>query len=254
MKSLENTLIYSSLQNIEPIFLSFSLFGIKWLVGGDMRQQDIILWDFDHTILNTEQGLYGPLLDQLAKEIARERQFVDEMFVRANDQTFTFSIFFELLGIDRSLWGALEAELQADLRRRMPDCLYPGVLEVIKQQHERGSRQVLVTAGDPDYQRWKFGSLESLQPFFASEDRHFVPLSGSKADVVVEHLDLRHRLTFIDDSARWHYELLSRTSRVRHLRAMWPDTLGVLSHRDDGYLWGVFQSAEELKRLLANDR
>jgi hypothetical protein len=211
------------------------------------------IWDLDHTLLNTERQLWGPVLDFLSRLVGWPRAEIDRVFDQLNQTTFTFERMFEAIGVSRSRWGETEQTIRADVAARAEGCLYPGVVELLRDR-KHVARQVLVTGGDPEYQRWKFSALPSLHGIFAEDDRHFVPMSGSKGDVVARYVGAAVRLRFIDDSARWHLDVIQKTNgKVQHIRPIWPDTLGAKDHTDDGRLWQTARSADDLRRLLNTD-
>ncbi len=216
-----------------------------------MTMEQVDFWDLDHTLLNTERKLFGPVLDGLAKKVGRERRFVDQMFDQANQTTFTFAFFFELIGVSAGEREKLEEEIRSHVALKAESCLYPGIVDLLEER-KRVAQQVLVTGGNVTYQEWKFSTLKVLHGIFAPEDRHFVPLNGSKGARVAQYHS-RARGRFIDDSARWHKEVAGVVSGLEHIRPIWPDTLGAEDHPDDGRLWQTARSAEELRVLLDAD-
>ena len=207
------------------------------------------VFDLDHTLLNTESLWFNPALDRLAECVPLSRAVVDARFAECNQTTFTFAGLLERLGIEPSRRNDLERELRDDLSARIEACLYPGVIEMLKARNHV-ARLALVTAGDADWQQWKFARLRALHPFFRENDRHFVPLRGSKADCFARYATAS-RISFIDDSPRWHHEVAAAVRNVRHVRAMWPDTLGVSDHPGDGRDWDVACSAKEMLTILS---
>jgi phosphoglycolate phosphatase-like HAD superfamily hydrolase len=207
-----------------------------------------IVWDLDHTLMNTEREWFAPIIDKVALRAGRDRAFVEEAFKRVNTSTFTFSNFFQEIGLSRERWRVLEDTFRDELATRAQACLYQGI-PILLWELRPQARQVLVTAGDPAWQRWKFEQLHCLKDIFAPEDRHFVPMDGSKADAVERYREAGD-LTFVDDSVRWQREVHMRMPGVRHIRPIWPHTDGASSHPDDDIEWTAVRTIDELRAAL----
>lgn len=206
----------------------------------------VIIWDFDHTILNTERQLFGPVLRGVAADLHRDVTEVECAFNEANTRTFAWKEWLMALGMDEAGAADAEAKWSADIAARAESCLYPGIIETL-QRYRGVARQVLVTAGDPPYQAAKFSWLPSLQQFFAPEDRHFVPLHGSKADAVAKY---EGRIVMIDDSPTWHLEVINRGISAVHIRPQWFDTSGVRPHDGDDVQWRVVCTMDDLRNTI----
>lgn len=217
--------------------------------GLNLDGVNVDVYDLDHTLFNTEHLWFGPVIDAVARLVKRDRSYVDAKFVEVCAITFTFENFFRAAELPATEWKRREAEFREGLALRAQACLYPGILPLLYDRVLE-ARPVLVTAGDPEWQRWKFDQLHCLHPIFAPEDRHFVPMAGSKADVIGRYRGAS-RLTFVDDSTRWHREVACIPNMTIHqIRPIWPDTLGAGSHKDDGVAWTAVRTIEELTAAL----
>ena len=217
----------------------------------DVQPEEIVdVFDLDHTLLDTERLWFRPALLWLATYARLPQSVVDERFAECNRTTFTFEKLFAALKIGPSHWARIELELRAALSLRANRCLYPDVVEMLAARH-RVARLALVTAGDEAWQRWKFDQLTALHPFFHPGDRHFVPLSGSKADRVALYRGAS-RVAFVDDSPRWLLETCESVHGVRLVRALMGDQSPALDHPGDGRHWDVACSAAEIHAILAH--
>lgn len=215
-----------------------------------MNESEIVdVFDLDHTLLNTERLWFGPTLNWLATYSRLPRSAVDERFAECNRTTFTFEKLFEALDINPRFWDWIEYEQRKDLSVRANPSLYPRVVEMLSAR-QRVARLVLVTAGDETWQRWKFDQLTELHPFFHPDDRHFVPLNGSKADRLALYRGAS-RVTFLDDSPRWLDEVRGRFPMVRLVRPVWASDGVVEDHSGDGKHWDVACSAPEINAILS---
>lgn len=216
----------------------------------DVQPEEIVdVFDLDHTLLDTERGWFQPVLGRLALVTDLSRAEINKRFAECNRATFTFPRLFEALGIGEKGWAAFEADLRLGLSARANPCLYPDVVEMLASRH-RVARLVLVTAGDEEWQRWKFDQLTDLHPFFHPGDRHFVPLSGSKADRLALYRGAS-RVAFVDDSPRWLVETGEAVRGVRLVRALMGDQSSALDHPGDGRHWDVACSAMEIHAILS---
>lgn len=217
----------------------------------EVQVEEIVdVFDLDHTLLDTERTWFEPVLDWLALFTGLPRRIVDERFAECNRNTFTFDSLFARLEIDTRLWTRIELDLRAGLSARANLSLYPFVLPLLEARR-RVARLVLVTAGDEAWQRWKFDQLTDLHPFFHPGDRHFVPLSGSKADRVALYRGAS-RVSFVDDSPRWLDEVRGRVPNARFIRAVWPSDVPAADHSGDGRHWDVACSAAEIHAILVH--
>ena len=107
---------------------------------------------------------------------------------------------------------------------------------------------MLNTAGDPFYQRWKFGLL-GLDHLFSPEDQHYVPRYGSKAEVLRHYLAFG-RVRFIDDGVNWHMQVLEQQLPVECFRARWSADTRSAIHSNDGEHWRVVYTPAKLRTLL----
>ncbi|MEK7183166.1 MAG: HAD family hydrolase [Patescibacteria group bacterium] len=208
----------------------------------------IICLDLDEAVLDTMNGLFRPVIIRAAEASGKSVVMATESIGRVSGITFTFPAWFADLGLPEVEWAALEVALRVDLAARAPSCLFPGMRQLLEKNKCMGDRQVLVTAGNLEYQQWKF-SLLDLDDIFAEEDRHFVPMNGSKAAAIEPYL-AHGQVTFIDDSPKWHHEVAARGWPVRCIRTRWPNTTYAAPHIDDGRLWQTATTAEELQQLL----
>ena len=212
--------------------------------------QTVDCWDLDGTILHTGR-LFAPVIKRVAEVSGKPLKTVADSLGQVSRVTFTFQAWFADLGIASAEWAALETELRADLAARAPACVYPGVPELLRARKQAGVRMVLITAGDPDYQTWKFGLL-GLEDVFDLEDRHFVSLSSSKADVIDGYLALGP-VNFIDDRINWLEEVRGKHTPVHCIRPRWPETSSATPHADDDRLWQTATTLEQLQQLLERE-
>ena len=213
---------------------------------------DIVdVYDLDLTLLDTERRWFGPVLVELGRFAGLPKVEVEQRFAECNRTTFTFPSFFRALGIDERLWPTLERRLRADLASRANACLYEDVVPVLASR-ARVARLVLVTAGNEAWQRWKFDQLTDLHPFFAPEDRHFVPLNGSKADCIALYGDAS-RMSFQDDSPTWLAEARDQVPGIRLVRVMMRGRSPATDHPGDGRVWDVACSMAEIHAILRRD-
>lgn len=212
--------------------------------------EEVDLWDLDHTMLNTERKLFGPILDHLSEQISRPRSSVSRSFDRVCSKTFSWENWFADLGLDRSVAHFLRREYERDIGQRIESCIYPGIVDTIRRRKARGVLPALVTAGDPAWQEWKFLQARSLAELIDAQHRHYVPLNGSKAEVIARYRGAR-RLNDMDDSGRWHREAIALgIPHLRHARPQWPDTDGTKLEPEDGTAWTVTRTIEELDAWL----
>jgi len=204
-------------------------------------------WDLDGTLVHTGR-LFASAIGKVGAASGKSVTEVAQSLGKVSKVTFTFTDWFADLGIEEGGWVDLEADLRASIAARAKSCLYPGVVELLEIRKRAGVRQVLVTAGDPTYQQWKF-ELLGLNDVFAGEDRHFVPLDGSKATVIELYVS-SGSVNFIDDRTNWLLEVADRHLPVRCLRPCWPETSGNTPHDDDGRLWQTATSIEQLQQFL----
>lgn len=208
--------------------------------------QPIDCWDLDGTILHTGR-LFAPVIRRVAELTGLSEKTVADSLGKVSKITFTFQAWFDDLVIEESLWADLEAEFRDDIAARAPDCIYPGIRDILLAR-QQVARQVLITAGDPEYQRWKF-ELLGLDDIFATEDRHYIPLQGSKVEIIEEYLALGP-VKFIDDRTNWLHEVLGAHVPVTCIRPRWPETKSAAPEAGDGVLWQTATTADELHHLL----
>lgn len=215
------------------------------------RNTDVVdCWDLDHTILNTRRRLFDPIVKEVARSIGRPLPDVMHALEVVDATAFTWRNWFMELGLDADTSATLQRHGEDAVIGNIRRCVYPGVIDLIGQRLERGIRQVLVTAGDPAWQRWKFDQLRAMHALIGVDDRHFVPLNGSKGACIASYRGAA-RVNFIDDSPRWHREVkaLGMTG-VCHIRPQWPDTNGTASAPEDGVYWIVTRTIWELTAEL----
>jgi phosphoglycolate phosphatase-like HAD superfamily hydrolase len=203
-------------------------------------------WDLDGTILHTSR-LFAPVIKRVAELTGLSEKTVADSLGEVSKITFTFAAWFDDLVIEEPLWADLEAEFRADIAARAQSCIYPG-LRAILLARKQVARQVLITAGEPDYQRWKF-ELLGLDDIFAEEDRHYIPLDGSKTKIIEKYLALGP-VIFIDDRINWLNEVLGAHMPVTCIRPRWPETKSAAPEEGDGVLWQTATTIEELQQLL----
>lgn len=215
------------------------------------RSTDVVdCWDLDHTILNTERKLFWPILMEVARFTGHDLAHVQSVFNEVCATTFSWTNWFMELGLDADMSATLQSHGEDAVIGNIRRCVYPGVIDLIGQRQERGIRQVLVTAGDPAWQRWKFDQLRAMHPLVGVGDRHFVPLHGSKGACIASYRGAA-RVNFIDDSPRWHREVKALGMiGVRHIRPQWPDTNSTASAPEDGVDWIVTRTIWELTAEL----
>lgn len=208
--------------------------------------QTVDCWDLDGTILHTGR-LFAPVIKRVAEITGLSEKLVAEALGQVSKITFTFEAWFLTLGIAESRWIELESEFRADIAARAQSCIYPGLRETLLAR-KQVARQVLITAGEPDYQRWKF-ELLGLNDIFAKEDRHYIPLDGSKTKIIEKYLSLGP-VIFIDDRINWLNEVLGAYMPVTCIRPRWPETMSAAPEAGDGVLWQTATTVEELQQLL----
>lgn len=204
--------------------------------------------DLDHTLLAT-RALMQPVLDRVARVTGLPPATVASRFAAENGRGFSIEGFVRATEVPEAIASELCADLEADVAGRAERFLYPGVAAMLRRRRMLGARQAMVTAGDEPFQRWKFATLVSLQEIFEPEDRHYVPVTGSKAARIALY---RHAgaITFVDDKPEWHEEARQRVPAVRLVRTVWPGSSTVTEHPGDGRFWDVACNAAEIERLL----
>lgn len=213
-----------------------------------MCQKRVVAIDLDRTILDMG-GLFRPVTDRVAEISGYPRDEVNRVRWEVGEITFSFGEWFKRLGIEEARWAELELELRQDMRDRARDCLYPGLRDLLGMLKSTGVRLVLITSGDPIYQRWKFGLL-GLDDMFAVEDQHFVPRRASKAEVLRHYLAFGD-VSFIDDSPVWLEQVIAaELMQVRLVRPCWPENVRVETDPGDNEHWHVVRTPAELLARL----
>lgn len=207
----------------------------------------IIVWDLDETILDTGR-LFKLADERVSREADMSVKDVRDIRRRIARINFTFHAWFDALGIDPYLFSRLEQELTAELSALAPVCVYPGVRQIIEMHDPSRETHVLLTAGDPAHQVWKF-SLLGLHEYFEVRHRHVVPRNASKANVLARYFGYG-QVIFIDNQPDWHAEVLEQGIGVTQIRPRWPDSSTAEPHHHDGVRWHVVDSPEELVELL----
>lgn len=204
-----------------------------------------IFWDLDGTLLNTVR-LFDDVLDDLAATVGKPREAIDREFVHCNCVTFTWELLFDRVGLtdDQLCFDKRNAYLSY-LGGVMQDFLYPGMIEVVVEFADV-AEHVLVTAGDPPWQRTKWGMLGPLTSYFKPPDLHFIPLAGSKGMRIASYRDNPVKI-LVDDTV----------ARLREAKLRNPTLIGILMvwegedpPREDGDDWLVAHNADELRAIL----
>jgi hypothetical protein len=177
-------------------------------------------WDLNDTILNKQQ-LFAPMIRRCAELAGISELRASGSLTTVAKVGLHFQDWFSHMGIDSALWPALETELRNDILTRGSSCVFPGVTELL-QHRSLMAQQVLVTVGDPDFQKLKFASL-GLDHIFAEGDRHYVQRDGSKAAVIGQYA-AKGKVTFIDDREEWLREVSNQCPSVRCVRSDWSAT------------------------------
>lgn len=216
------------------------------------EEVDVDCFDMDSTKLNTPD-LLRPVVQRVAEIADKTVTEVNQSRWKVGEITFTFADWFRDVGIEEDRWSELETELRGDMALRARDCLYPGIYELLNARKTAGARLVLITAGDPFYQRWKF-SLLGLDHLFAVDDRNYVPRYGSKAEVLRHYLAYG-RVRLIDDGVPWLIQVAEERARdpkfqVECFRARWSSDPRSVPHPEDNELWRVVHTPAELLALL----
>lgn len=217
----------------------------------DNEQEEADFWDLDHTGLNTERKLFRRIKADFADFTGESLTRVQRTFDEVNAQTFSWDNWFLAFGIDAETRMFLRGRYEAMVTTRIESCVYPGVIDLMRRRKASGIRQVLVTAGDPAWQKWKFEQIVGMHEVFAESDRHFVTLDGSKAQRIASYSRSMRRANFVDDSARWLREAGAwGIPGLRRIRPQWPDTHGTKPEPEDGVDWTVTTTIEELTAAL----
>lgn len=207
----------------------------------------VAAFDLDRTLVDMGQ-LFGPVTRRVTEVSARSTDEANEVRWQVGEITFTFASWFRGLSIDEAQWAELELELRQDMGQRARDCLYPGIRALLEMLKSTSVRLVLITAGDPLYQRWKFNLL-GLEDLFAVEDQHYVPRYGSKAEVLRHYLAFGD-VSFVDDGPDWHLQVIEADLPVRRIRPCWPENTRALPHAGDDEHWHVVRTSAELLARL----
>lgn len=206
-----------------------------------MPQQRILACDLDGTLLNTSRLFYD--IDRyVAEKLSRSVLEVVTARKRLSKIGFTFTGWFKALGCSDEHGIDLETLVRLEYGGRVRSHLYPGIQDLLER---RPRRFVLVTAGDPQYQRWKFEQL-GLEHLFREEDCHFIPMNGSKAEILARYTH-RGPLAFLENLPHWHQEVYEEGLLVRQIRVVWP---GDSAHAGDHLRWQVARTVVDIERLL----
>ena len=206
----------------------------------------IIVWDLDGTILDTDR-LFAPVNERVAAVagISLEQALASRR--RVAKTAFTLPAWLHDVGLSGQIVEQLVADINSDLARRAPDCLYEGVRALLE---ELPVRHVLATAGDPEFQAQKFGLL-GLGHCFKAEDRHFVPRQGSKADVINNYTG-SGPVAFVENLSEWHWEVVREGLLVTQIRILWPGSATSAPSGGDGVRWQIATTISHLRQLLTS--
>jgi hypothetical protein len=216
----------------------------------DKTKTWIEVWDLDYTILDTGQ-LFDPIIGFVVSNIRRDPSVVRAAFKQACDEGFTIANWLDRLNIPGTTRERLEQQIGDMVEYATPRCLYPGMLELLRERAALGARLVLLTAGNDGFQRWKFGLLTELHGLFSETDRYFVGPADSKADTVRIFAISGGRVAFVDDSRRQQY-LVSCLGygNIHQIRPQWPESPVAGAGYNDGQLWQVVTTMAELNTAL----
>lgn len=161
-----------------------------------------IFWDLDKTLLDTE-ALLRPVLACLGQLVGRSPESVRGAIDELDAGGFTWLKLLEKIGVPA---GRIEEALRfcENQYARAGRYLYPGALEAIREL-DPIAEHVLVTFGDPTFQRLKWNAIPELRPYFRAA--HFVDgVTLGKGALIASYDATGMRTFFVDDSGRWHVD------------------------------------------------
>lgn len=211
----------------------------------------VVCWDLDQTMLDTEGRLFPPIIDTVSEFSGRSRHQTRRLFNEVNAKTFSWDAWFRSVNLEQPTASWLRGELEKDIAQRIEDCLFPGIRETLEECHRSGIRNALVTAGDRDWQRWKFERIACLQLIFEERDRHYIPLDGSKGECIASYGG-ESEIYLVEDAVVRLREAKAHNPSLRGIRVMWEGS-GAKDDPDDGRLWDVARNANELMALLRRE-
>ncbi len=159
-----------------------------------------IFWDLDETLLDTP-ALLRPILEDLAAATGRSPEDVRRAISELDKLGFTWERLFAAIRLPPERFAEKSAMCAAQYARAEA-YLFPGAREAVEAL-DPIAEQILVTFGDPAFQRRKWAAIPSLHPLIHAA--HFVDGETVGKGAVIASYDGTGILSvFVDDSGRWH--------------------------------------------------
>ena len=158
-----------------------------------------VFWDLDLTLLDTT-ALLRPVLELLAGTVGCSPEDVRRAIDKLDSGGFTWLKLLEKIELPAN---RVEDALRfcEEQYARAEQYLYPGAREAIAEL-DPIAEQILVTFGDPTFQRRKWNAIPGLHPFFRAT--HFVDGVTLGKGVLIASYDATGMPSFlVDDSGRW---------------------------------------------------
>jgi hypothetical protein len=201
------------------------------------NQNDTPRWffDLDRTLYNTEA-----LYDLVRKDLSAHGHTNEEVndAKKALDD-YTFEGLLARLGYSPNRIAEMTAHFQRHFSEGN-NLLMGNVTKTLRRISETDECHLL-TFGDGRFQKNKYAGLTDLHPFF--HETRFISLGQTKGDILRDAGE--GIVYFVDDAPYQLIDVHEKAPWVTLIRMMWP-TFELEPHPEDGRLWRVITSIEEL--------
>ena len=181
-----------------------------------------IFWDLDETLLSTTE-LLRPILHRLGKMVRWRPEEIREQITDLDKTCFSWERLLERIEVPENRRTEAHAFCQAQYDRA-GEYLFPGVREALEEL-DPFAEQILVTFGDPVFQRRKWVALAGIHSYFHSA--HFVDgKTVGKGALMATYNSTGVRSFFVDDSDRWMADVLVHAPHVVRIKMRHGAALG----------------------------
>ncbi len=192
-------------------------------------------FDFDRTLYDTD-SFYRLVNNDLISHGHTEKEIHD---VKSALDSYSFSGLLAGLGYTEDQ----VAEMIGDFHQHFYQgniLLLPNVTQTLSQiAHAHECH--LLTFGDEAFQRAKYDGTSDLHPIM--HGTHFITHGHTKGEALRDAGE--GTVTFVDDSPEQLLDVHEKAPWVTLIRIMWPK-FELTAHPEDGKLWNVVTSIEEL--------